>query len=55
MESLLEILKDVDFWMALSIVAAALPGPQTRLLPNLFKAVAQGLAKYAASRKTNQG
>jgi len=44
MEMLLGILDNVEFWMGLSLVAAALPGPQTRLLPALFKAMANALA-----------
>jgi len=46
------VLKDlagsVEFWMGLSLLAAALPGPQTRWLPALFRAVANGLKRRGA-------
>lgn len=47
METLLSILDNVGFWMGLSLVAAALPGPQTRVLPALFKAIANMLSGKA--------
>jgi hypothetical protein len=51
MEQLLEILNSVEFWMGLSLVAAAFPGPQTRVLPRFFKAIAGMLA----GNNKNQG
>lgn len=45
MQMLLEILHRTEFWMGLSLVAAALPGPQTRLLPALLRGVARAVAQ----------
>jgi hypothetical protein len=45
------LLGSVEFWMALSALAALLPGPQTRLFPLIFRAVAETLARRAAARK----
>lgn len=41
METMRELLGSVEFWMGLSLAASAIPGPQTRLLPVLFRAVAK--------------
>ena len=43
MQLILDLLESVEFWMGLSLIAAALPGPQTRLLPALFRGVANGV------------
>ena len=45
MESVIEMLGSVELWMGLSLVAMAIPGPQNRLLPALFR----GFAKLAGS------
>ena len=45
MEFLREMLGSVELWMGLSLVATAIPGPQNRLLPALFR----GVAKLAGS------
>ncbi len=50
METLLLVLKSVEFWMGLSLVATAVPGPQNRLLPALFKAVSRIVAAGTAKR-----
>ena len=50
MQLILEIVESVEFWMGLSLVAAALPGPQTRLLPALFRAVANVLSQSTKGR-----
>ncbi len=55
MQNLIAILENVEFWMGLSLVAAALPGPQTRVLPALFKAIAQAVSLYRNYRKTSRG
>lgn len=49
METLHALLRTPEFWMGLSVLAAALPGPQTRLLPALFRALARGLAAARSS------
>lgn len=41
--SWLEVLAAPELWMALSLLAALLPGPQTRALPVVFRAVARAL------------
>ena len=51
MEWLTAFFSSTEFWMGLSLLAAALPGPQTRFLPKAFKAVA---ALISETRK-NQG
>jgi hypothetical protein len=43
METLLQILNTPEFWMGLSLIAAVLPGPQTRLIPHLCGAIAAAL------------
>ena len=50
MEWLTELFFTVEFWMGLSLVAAALPGPQTRVLPTLLKAVAAAIAETKQNR-----
>lgn len=45
METLLQLLSRTEFWMGLSLLAAALPGPQTRLLPALLRAVGRALSQ----------
>lgn len=32
-----------QFWMGMSLIALAIPGPQTRILPWLFRAIATAL------------
>ncbi|MCH8842132.1 MAG: hypothetical protein IID61_04055 [SAR324 cluster bacterium] len=44
MDWLINILGSAEFWMGLSLIASALPGPQTRVFPMLFKAVSRGLS-----------
>ncbi len=50
MQLILELLESVEFWMGLSLIAAALPGPQTRLLPALFRGVANVLSQSTKGR-----
>ena len=50
MEILLHILNSVEFWMGLSLVATAVPGPQNRLLPVLLKAVSKAVAANKQQR-----
>ncbi len=45
MDTLLQLLNSTEFWMGLSLLAAALPGPQTRLLPALLQAIAKAVAQ----------
>ncbi len=47
METVYRILNAPEFWMGLSLLAALLPGPQTRLIPLLFRAVADLLQRNA--------
>ena len=47
METLLHIINTPEFWMGLSLIAAVLPGPQTRLIPHLFGAIATALKRNA--------
>ena len=44
MEWLINIFGSAEFWMGLSLIASALPGPQTRVFPMLFKAVSRGVS-----------
>jgi len=44
MANIWTVLMTPEFWMAMSVVALAIPGPQTRLLPALLRALAQALA-----------
>ena len=44
MDWLINILGSAEFWMGLSLIASAMPGPQTRVFPMLFKAVSRGLS-----------
>ncbi len=44
MEWLISIFGSAEFWMGLSLIAAALPGPQTRLFPLLLRAVSKALS-----------
>jgi len=39
-----------EFWMAISLFASILPGPQTRILPGLFKAIAAAISARAANK-----
>lgn len=41
MATVIDLLGSVESWMGLSLVATAVPGPQTRMLPALFRAVAK--------------
>jgi hypothetical protein len=45
METLLDLLSRTEFWMGLSLLAAALPGPQTRLLPVLLRAIGRAVSQ----------
>lgn len=47
MDTLLHLVNTPEFWMGLSLIAALLPGPQTRLLPHLFSAIAAALRRRA--------
>ena len=49
MTTILELLGSSEFWMAISLVAAALPGPQTRILPALFRSLARVLPPLMSS------
>ena len=40
METLLAVLGSAQFWMGMSLIALAVPGPQTRVLPWLFRGIA---------------
>jgi len=51
MESIITLFSNVEFWMGLSIVAATLPGPQTRILPVAFRAIAAFVEKFNRERK----
>ncbi|MDH4225323.1 MAG: hypothetical protein OEW12_06730 [Deltaproteobacteria bacterium] len=51
MELISQLFANSEFWMAVSGVALVMPGPQTRLLPLLLKAVAQAVAVYQTDRK----
>lgn len=48
MDTVRELLASTEFWMGLSLIATAIPGPQTKLLPALLRAVAK---LVAASRR----
>jgi hypothetical protein len=39
------LLSSSEFWMGMSLVALAVPGPQTQVLPWLFRTIAQALTK----------
>lgn len=45
MDTLLQLLSRTEFWMGLSLLAAALPGPQTRLLPALLRAIGRAVTQ----------
>ena len=51
MEMMRELLGSVELWMGLSLVATGIPGPQTKVLPALFRAV----AKLITASKQQQG
>ena len=38
-----------EFWMGMSLLALAVPGPQTKWLPWLFRTIAQALTKDRAA------
>ena len=40
-----------EFWMGMSLLALAVPGPQTRFLPWLFKLIAEALSRKSESGK----
>ena len=44
MDTVRDLLATTEFWMGLSLIATAIPGPQTKLLPALLRAVAKVLA-----------
>ena len=41
MSTLMNLLANAEFWMGISLLSAALPGPQTRILPALFRTLAR--------------
>ena len=43
MEWIASLIGSSEFWMGMSLLALAIPGPQTRVLPWLFRAIAQAL------------
>ena len=45
MDWLASLAGSVEFWIGLSLIAAALPGPQTRVMAALFRAVAGAIRK----------
>ena len=55
MTTLIDVLASAEFWMGVSLIATALPGPQTRLLPLILKTLArivpQLLARLANPNK----
>jgi hypothetical protein len=47
MDWLWELTRSPEFWMGMSLVALAIPGPQTRFLPWLFRTVSKALSRYS--------
>jgi hypothetical protein len=47
MDWIVSLFASSQFWMGISLIALAVPGPQTRVLPWLFRAIAQALPKSA--------
>ena len=43
MQTVIALLGSTDFWMGMSLIALALPGPQTRILPWVFRGIAEAL------------
>lgn len=50
MEIFIELLQSAEFWFAVSLLAGVLPGPQTRILPGLFRAIGQVMSKKPFSK-----
>ena len=46
-----DVLSNTEFWMGLSLLAAVLPGPQTRFLPGLFRALAKIVPKALSGQR----
>ncbi len=46
MEGVITFFTSPEFWMGLSFIAIALPGPQTKILPTLFRAIAKVVSDY---------
>ena len=55
MEWLINIFGSAEFWMGLSLIASALPGPQTRVFPMLFRAVSRALSAAGKTGASGSG
>jgi hypothetical protein len=51
MDIVFEALSSTEFWMGLSLIALAIPGPQTRLLPWIFRGIAEALGKRKSAEE----
>jgi len=49
MEWIASLFRTPEFWMGMSLIALAIPGPQTQVLPWLFRTIAQALTKSGAA------
>jgi hypothetical protein len=51
MDIVFRVLGSAEFWMGMSLIALALPGPQTRILPWILRGIAEALTR----RKGDEG